>query len=72
MMASISVFTTSWIEASRKSFVLIKSVSTRPFGRSFEISSTSLSTSFTISLAFDPAVWAIIQVAPGCPDIWLL
>ena len=56
IMASIKVFMTLWIEASKKSFVLIRSTSSIPFGKVFEISATTLSISSIISLAFDPDV----------------
>ena len=67
MMASIRVLTTFLIEASRKSFELIRSAISIPFGRFFVISATSLSICSMISLAFEPEVWAIIQFEPGCP-----
>ena len=72
MMASTNVFTTSWMEASRNSLVLITSTSSSPLGNSWRTSSISWSISVIISLAFEPAVCDIMAVAPGCPSISLL
>ena len=68
-MASRSVRTTLWMLASRKSFVLITSTSSMPGGNSFFISMAVLSMSFIISFAFEPGVWAIMQLAPAWPFV---
>ena len=66
-MASKRVLTTFLMEASRKSFVLMRSAMANPLGRSFLISSMVLSISLMISFAFDPDVWEMFIVVPGCP-----
>ena len=66
-MAIRSVSTTLAIEASRKSFVLVMSVSTMPLRSDEAMSADTSSISSMISLAFEPEVWAIMQLAPGCP-----
>ena len=63
--ASISVFSTLHIEASRKSFFDSRSSIASPGGRLLRSSSTSLSMRLIISLAFDPAVWLIMMFTPG-------
>ena len=63
-IASIKVFTTSWIEANRKSLELIICVSSTPFGRSLRTSSSRLSMFWFTSVALEPAVWNIIQETP--------
>ncbi len=69
IMASIKVFTTSWIEAYKKSFVLINFTTSIPFGKSFEASSRKASILLFTSVAFDPAVWKTIQEIPGLPFV---
>ena len=55
------------IEASRKSFVLIRSTIFIPLGRVFEISAIVRSISSMISLAFEPEVCEIMMLQPGWP-----
>ena len=62
-------FTTSWIEAYKKSFVLINFTTSIPFGKSFEASSRKASILLFTSVAFDPAVWKTIQEIPGLPFV---
>ena len=66
-IASNNVFTTFLIDASKKSFELIRSTISTPFGSVGLMASTSLSINLMISLAFEPEVWAIIQLVPGKP-----
>ena len=70
-MAMKSVSTTLAMEASRKSFVLVMSVRTMPLGKEAEMSAVTLSISLMISLAFEPEVCAVMQLAPGCPLVSL-
>ena len=46
---------------------VIRSAIAIPLGRFSDISATTLSISSIISLAFEPDVWEIMQVVPGCP-----
>ena len=71
MMATNKVSTTLAMEASRKSLVLVISVSTMPLGSEAEMSAVTLSISLMISLAFEPDVCAVMQLAPGCPLVSL-
>ena len=66
-MASKRVLITLWIDASRKSLVLMRSAISNPLGRSARIFSTSASTASMISLALDPDVWEMLMVVPGWP-----
>ena len=68
-IASNKVFTTSWMEANRKSLELITWVSSMPLGKSFRASSRNASICWFTSVAFDPAVWKIMQEIPGWPSI---
>ena len=67
MMASSNVLITSWIEASRKFFVLISSTTSTSLGSDSLRDSRYLSMLVMISLALVPAVWLTIQVLPGAP-----
>ena len=60
------------IDASKKSFVLDMSVNIIPAGSLSLSRSRVLSISLMTSLAFEPAVWAIIAFAPGCPLVSLI
>ena len=66
-IASKRVLITFLMDASRKSFVLMRSTISRPFGRSARISSTTLSISVMISFAFEPEVCEMLIVEPGWP-----
>src|SRR5699024_12072811 len=63
-MASNSVFTTSWMEAYRKSLDDISCVSSTPWGSSFLASSRNRLIWLFTSVALEPAVWKSIHEIP--------
>ena len=68
-MASNSVFTTSWMEAYRKSLDDISCVSSTPWGSSFLASSRNRLIWLFTSVALEPAVWKSIHETPLCPSV---
>lgn len=67
-MAMTNVSTTLWMEAKRKSFVLIIYTNSGPAGRFFDFSSILAVMAALTSVALLPATWKMRNVAPGCPS----